>query len=73
MNEEKLFISLNLNKWSDFEMSDLFSRLHVSLNKVGKSVGFLMVYSSINDALDDKQNIQDLVEFTSTKIDKSEF
>lgn len=63
MEEKTYYLSLKLHKWSDLELSDLFSRIHMPLNNVGKSIGFLMAYDNIDDAIDDDEKIENLLAF----------
>lgn len=64
MDEKKYYLSLNVNKWSDLETNDLFSRIHLPLNKIGRSIGFCLIYENLNDALKDNDDLDKLVEIT---------
>lgn len=55
------YLSLKFYKWSELELNDFLSRIHVPLNNIGRSVGFCMIYESLDDACDDGENPENLI------------
>lgn len=71
MDEKKLFLSTKIYHWSELELNDLFSRIHIPLNKIGKSIGFCLVYEKVDDALDDNNDFDDLIEINTLQSKNS--
>ena len=71
-NKEKfLYISPKFHKWSDLELKNLYTKNLVPVNNIEKSIGFLMVYNSIDDALYDGETLNNLIKIEIEMIDKS--
>lgn len=72
MDEKKLYFSSKMHEWSELELNDLFSRIYFPLNKIGKSIGFCLVYEKVDDALDDNNDFDDLIEINTLQSQNSD-